>query len=283
MFKRLLHLFRSYMLDDIRTGVLATSIMHREQYVKNLLSESRYQDGRTLTRFGFKVYSQNEEDGIIQEIFARIGPKTRTFIELGVETGLQNNTLNLLLQGWNGLWLECSKPYVDQINLKFRDVIAQKRLQVRQAFIDRDNVNRLIGDSFHGDVDLLSIDIDGNDVHILDCLEVVRPRVIVIEYNGKFPPPMNVAPVYDTSFRWQGSDYNGSSLTAVTNVAERKGYALVACNITGVNAFFVRTELLGDLFCPPYTAERHFEPARYFLAPTFVAGHAADWGPYTSM
>ncbi len=283
MLKRALHLLRAFLLGEIRHSVVATSIMAREQYIKALLSETRYQDDRTLSRCGFKVYSQNDEDGIIHEIFARIGPGSKTFVEFGVEDGLQNNTLKLLLDGWRGLWIEGSKDDVARIQKTFRDVIDQNRLQVREAFIDRNNINRLIGETFQGEIDLLSIDIDGNDVYILEVLDVVRPRVIVIEYNGKFPPPMNVAQVYNPAHRWRGNDYGGASLTAVTIVAERKGYALVGCNITGVNAFLVRRDLLADRFCPPFTAERHYEPARYFLTPTFVAGHRADWGPYTQM
>jgi hypothetical protein len=44
------------------------------------------------------------------------------------------------------------------------------------------------------------------------------------------------------------------------------GYALVGCNFTGVNAFFVREDLCGDRFAQPFTAENHYEPTRYGLA-----------------
>lgn len=271
------------MLGEVKAAVQASSIIDRERYVKALLAEPRHADSRTLTRCGFQVYSQNDEDGIIQEIFARIGVRSRTFVEFGVEAGLQNNTLKLLLEGWSGLWIEGSPKHVRAIEHRFGDVIGQRRLQVVKAFVDRDNVNTLIGPVYQGEIDLISIDIDGNDVHVLDALQILRPRVIVIEYNGKFPPPMNLAQAYNPSHRWRGTDYGGASLEAIANVAARKGYALVGCNITGVNAFFVREDVLGDHFCPPFTASRHYEPARYFLTPTYQAGHAADWGPYVRM
>jgi hypothetical protein len=280
---RLMRRLRNFALGDIRLAADAIATIERERYIKELLREDRYADPRTLGRFGFKVYSQNDEDGIIQEIFARIGTVSKSFVEFGVETGMQNNTLKLLLEGWNGLWLEGSEDYVRSIQTRFADVIAERRLHASQAFIDRDNINALIGTVFQDDIDLISIDIDGNDIYILEALEIVRPRVVVIEYNGKFPPPMNLAQVYNPTHRWRGTDYGGSSLVAITKVAERKGYALVGCNMTGINAFFVRTDLLGDKFCPPWTAEHHFEPARIFLSSTFIAGHAADWGPYVSM
>jgi len=278
-FRRLMVNNTALVSPHLRTAAL---IAH-DRYIHELLSDPLYEDKRRLLPFGFKVYSQNDEDGIIQEIFARIGHGSRIFVEFGVETGLENNTLKLLLEGWSGLWLEGSERDVKQINTKFSDVIAQGRLQVRNAFIDRDNLNGLIGQFHQGEIDLISIDVDGNDIHFLEALEVVSPRVIIIEYNGKFPPPMSIAQTYNAAHRWRGTDYGGSSLAAITRIAERKAYALVGCNITGVNAFFVRSDLLGDKFCPPYTAENHYQRPRYFLTPTFVAGHDPDWGSYTTI
>lgn len=71
------------------------------------LERERHRDPRRLTRYGRKVYSQNDEDGLIAEIFARIGVEHRGFIEFGTETGIECNTTWLLMQGWQGLWIEC--------------------------------------------------------------------------------------------------------------------------------------------------------------------------------
>lgn len=206
-----------------------------------------------------------------------------TFVEFGVENGLENNTLKLLLEGWSGLWIDGNQSYVAQINKKFHDVVTTGRLQVKAAFITRDNINSIISNHFSGEIDLLSIDIDGNDIYILESINVVTPRVIIVEYNGKFPPPMNIAQRYNPDYRWSGSDYSGSSLVAITKVADRKGYSLVGCNIVGSNAFFVRNDLLYDRFEAPFTAENHYQPTRYFLVSTFPSGHPPDWGPYDEM
>jgi len=132
-------------LESANSRLRTLALIEHDRYVKELLANPLYEDKRRLPPSGFKVYSQNDEDGIIQEIFARIGLGSRTFVEFGVENGLENNTLKLLLEGWSGLWLEGSEHDVQQINTKFRDVIEQGRLQVRHAFIDRDNINGLIG------------------------------------------------------------------------------------------------------------------------------------------
>ena len=81
------------------------------------LSTPRYADPKRLIRYGFKVYSQNDEDGIIQEIFKRIGPTSRSFIEFGVQTGVECNTAKLLLEGWRGLWIEGGSHYVAEVRL----------------------------------------------------------------------------------------------------------------------------------------------------------------------
>src|ERR1039458_2203663 len=44
-----------------------------------------YDDPRRLTRFGYKVFSQSDEDGIIAEIFRRIGVDNQVFFERSEE------------------------------------------------------------------------------------------------------------------------------------------------------------------------------------------------------
>src|ERR1700733_7482027 len=128
-FKSELSLFKSE-ISHIRRRINALAIMEKERYVQELLSDPKYDDRRRLERHGFKVYSQNDEDGIIQEIFNRIGIERRTFIEFGAANGLENNTLKLLLEGWQGLWMEGSARSVAGIEAKFQDVIAAGRLHV---------------------------------------------------------------------------------------------------------------------------------------------------------
>ena len=144
--------------------------LHAWDMHQKLLSEPRYKDEKRLLSFGFKGYSQNEEDGIIQEIFSRIGTTNKQFIEIGVETGLENNTLYLLLQGWQGLWIEGNSNFVEQIKNKFDFVIDNRSLIVKHAWVTKDNINQLILEKqkYNEEFDLLSLDIDGNDHHVLE-------------------------------------------------------------------------------------------------------------------
>ncbi len=101
--------------------------------------------------------------------------------------------------------------------------------------------------------------------------------MIVIEYNATLRPPVSLVMRYKESNEWNGTNYFGASLSALEKLGREKGYSLVACNYTGVNAFFVRNDLIGDRFRGPYTAETHYEPARYM---SLRAGHPAGMGPY---
>src|SRR5215211_2856268 len=79
------------------------------------IAKPRHADPRRLLRYGFKLYSQNDEDGIIQEIFRRIGLTNRTFVEFGVEAGVECNSAKLLLEDWRGLWIEADHAHAKNV------------------------------------------------------------------------------------------------------------------------------------------------------------------------
>jgi hypothetical protein len=251
-----------------------------QRYIAEELSSERYADPKRLERYGFKVYSQSDEDGIIQEIFRRIGTTDRRFVEFGVENGLENNTITLSLGGWCGLWLESSQEHVAAIRERFADLLADGRLTVHGAFITAENINELIGLWGNGEVDLVSVDIDGNDFYVWQALTIVKPRVVVIEYNAKFAPPLAIVQEYKSDNVWKQTDYMGASLEALVRLGDSLGYSLVGTNFMGVNAFFVRSDLASDKFQTPFSAENHYNRARYFLLPFYVSGHPPDWGRY---
>ena len=258
--------------------------MEARRHWEEALRQPRYQQEKRLTRFGHKVYAQNDEDGIIAEILRRLGPGIpQTFIEFGVESGIECNTLALLMAGWKGLWLEGSEKYVAQIGQHLSPFIREGKLKAAQAFVTRDNVNELFSTcGMTGEIGLLSIDVDGNDIWIWKAVSVVNPAIVVIEYNSTWAPPLTIAQVDDPNVYWQGTNYFGASLGALEKIGRDKGYNLVGCNFSGANAFFVRADLCGDKFHAPYTAQEHYEPPRYWLR-HIKAGHRAGVGPVVTL
>lgn len=263
-------------------GIAELGTISAWQAKQEILKNPRFQNNKRLIPFGFKVYSQADEDGIIQEIFRRIGTTNLRFLEIGVGNGLENNTLSLLLQGWQGGWIDGNPKCAQFIEKKFDKIIAQKKLKFKSAVVDKDNINKLIESlSLPQEIDLLGIDIDGNDYHLFKAINTIKPRVVVIEYNAKFAPPIEWIMKYNPKHLWDGTDYFGVSLNSLERLFNENGYALVGCNIAGTNAFFVRSNLIDNHFEGPYTAKNHYEPARYWLIRGFVSGHPANFGSYT--
>jgi len=241
-----------------------------------LLAQPRYGEPGRLERHGYKVWSQCDEDGILAEIFRRIGAGARRFVEFGIADGRECNTLKLLVEGWRGLWMESSPQHCDAIRRVFAAPLAEGRLELKQTMVTAENIDALLAGSpiaAAGELDLLSIDIDGNDYHVLKSIHGLRPRVIAIEYNGKFPPPMDVVPPYDPGFVWDGTDYSGASLQAIANLAARRGYRLVGTGVSGVNAFFVREDLAGGGRFADGGPAALYNPARYWLLRGTPSGH----------
>lgn len=231
----------------------------------------RVNDPKCIEKYGYKVYSQNDEDGIIEEIFTRIGTTDKRFIEFGVQNGIESNGHYLLLKGWTGFWIECDDENYNQLTVKFKNVIESGALRIAKEFITKDNINDIFRNNGQsGEVDLLSIDIDGNDYHVWEAITEVRPRVIVIEYNSKIPPTCEWVMPYCAEQRWDGGDKHGASLLALESLGKRLGYTLVGTNISGVNAFFVRDDCVEDKFSRK-SAKLLYNPPRFYKK--FYVGH----------
>jgi hypothetical protein len=223
---------------------------------------------------GFKSYSQADEDGVIAAIFKRIGEGGRTVAELGCGNGLENNSHLLLLKGWRGVWIDGNPENIAHVASHIP--LRTPRLSVMEAFVTRENVADLVAGGLRStggaldELDLLSIDLDGNDLQILlPLLEASDPRVVCIEYNAKFPLPVEVELPYDPTHTWAQDDYQGASLARILRRLENR-YTLVCCNVSGVNAFFVRNDLAAAFTA--YPAEELYQPPRYHLI-MIAAGH----------
>lgn len=254
-----------------------------ENYVKeNLFQNPKYQNPKKLNRFEFQVFSQNGEDGIIEEIFKRIGTTNKFFVEFGAANGLWNNTTHLLIKDWKGLWIEGDEECIAEIKTKFARLIDKKKLIIRKDYVTPENVEDLFKEArVLQDFDLCSIDIDGNDYWVWQAIREFKPRVMTIEYNSLFRPETKWVMKYNPKHFWNQTCYAGASLKSLEILGAQKGYRLVACDFLGVNAFFVRKDLVKDKFLSPFTAENHYEPPRYFLSRSL--GHPRDFGDFENI
>lgn len=239
-------------------------------YVNNIIKDPKFKNEKNLLRFGYKVFSQQDEDGIIDEIFNRIGKGSRKFVEMGLETGIECNTTNLLFQKWSGLWVESNEKNVEAIKKNFSKFL-NETLQVHSEKISTTNVNQILSKYFDPDteIDLLSIDIGMHTFHVLEMIQTINPRVIITEYNAKYGPIIDWSVEYDQTAEWDGTDYFGASLHSFEKMLKKRDYYLVGCNVTGVNAFFVRKDQLQEKFEENSTSKFHFIEGRYWLKNAF--------------
>ncbi len=184
-----------------------------------------------LSRFEEKIYSQNGEDGIIAQIFRTIGTLNRTYVEFGAGDGSECNTHLLRERGWSGLLMDLQH--------------SNPKIQLYREKVTAENIQSLLTKySIPKEFDLLSIDIDSNDFYVWKALSHYIPRVVVIEYNGSHGPNLDRIIPYDPNAHWDGTLYYGASLLSLFRLGREKGYSLVYVEKRGVNAFFIRDDVL---------------------------------------
>lgn len=223
-------------------------------------------DLNPLTSEPRRYWSQADEDGILVKIFERMPSVSKTFVEFGCGDGLQNNSLALISRGWHGGWIDGNLlPYTIPEN--------NKLLKFQKSWVTRENVLELfknalpVGkpDSLH--VTLLSIDLDGNDFHLLSQLidNGVSADVMVLEYNARFPVGAEWVMPYNAEHTWNGDDYFGASLTSFSKLLNQHKYKLVACSVQGSNAFFINSKHVSAFVDISEDENDLYQPPLYYL------------------
>ncbi len=198
--------------------------------------------------------SQRDEDGISWAIFQHVGIATHRFIDIGC--GSEGGTAGFYARecGWQGLMIDIDDPHVASV----RDRFSRAQVTALTACVTRENINDLIEQAgYGGEVDLLSIDIDGMDYWVWEALSAAAPRLVIVEYNALFGLDRAVTVPYDAAFdraRFSGvlrKRYFGASLPAFVRLGHKKGYRLVTVEPMALNAIFLRNDLGTDIpACP---------------------------------
>ena len=234
-------------LNSIVNFVLQKSFLEVLNVTKPILLDKK--NNFNINKFGIKIYSQNDEDGIILYIFKHIGIKTKKFVEIGVENGTECNTTNLLKNfNWKGIQIEGSKKLYNDAKIQLKKILEKKKnnLKLLNIFVTKKNINQILKKNCGKEIDLLSVDVDGNDFWIWKAINCVKPRLVIIEYNSFFGSNISATIKYNSKFSWNhrnNKSYYGASLKALEKLGKQKKYILVGVDKNGVNAFFVRNDL----------------------------------------
>ncbi|WP_157572676.1 hypothetical protein [Nevskia soli] len=232
----------------------------------------RYRERRSLEKLsfrdvGFGLYSQHDEDGILLYIFSLIGVDNYRCVEICAGNGIECNTANLLINHrWTGLLVDGNPANVAAAKAFYRSRVETMHWlpDIVGAWLTRENINDVVANAgYSGEIDLLSLDVDGVDYWLWDAIQIITPRVVVLEYNHLLGPEVSLTvpyqPDFVAEFSEYGSDYAGASLQAFIRLGCKKGYRFVGTNAIGTNAFFVRNDIPTELLAEadPKDAYRH--------------------------
>ena len=209
----------------------------------------------TLRDVGFRIFSEVDEDGILLFLLAVVGVDRGRFVDIGAGDCLTaSNCANLALNlGFHGLFVDANQAAIEAATRLYgshRDTRTYPPKAVH-AFVTRENVNDVIrGAGFEGPVDVLSIDVDGNDYWIWEAITCVQPRIVVIETHVEYGLDDTCAP-YRADFNWRSHaklyEVFGASPAAMQRLGRQLGYRLVGGNRYGFNAIFLREDLDADV------------------------------------
>jgi hypothetical protein len=210
---------------------------------QDLYALCRHRDSRAplaLAAFEFSRFSQNGEDGIIEYLTRLMKVGAGVFVEIGAGDGAENCTRQLAEAGWRGVWIEGDA----KLAAAARALSLDGRVVVVHSRVDPDNIVGLLrraGTPIEPDV--MSIDIDSGNYQVTErALRGFSPRLLVVEVNGEHR--WDWVQTQRTNEGWDRSWNFGASLGAYSRLAGSHGYSLVGCDSLGVNAFFVRTDMV---------------------------------------
>jgi hypothetical protein len=201
-----------------------------------------------LEDFKFNKFSQNGEDGVVQEILSRISSQTnlnRWCCEFGAWDGIHlSNTARLILEdNFKAVLIEGNPLRLKDLQTNFPEDSVTKICSFVTPSGRTTLENLLCNTEIPPDFDFLSIDIDGMDYWILKSLEKYKPKVICIEFNQSIPNIVEFVQVPDPKIK------HGSSARSIADLGQLMGYSVVAatyCNLLLVRDEFVNT-VVGSL------------------------------------
>jgi hypothetical protein len=195
------------------------------------------------------IYSQWGEDGILDYLCDFLNLVKPRAVEFGAGNFRECNTRFLAEhRSASVVAIDCHEDLTSSV--RSMPVNWRSTVIPRQEWITPTNAPTLLGEARKslGGVDIVSLDIDGNDYWVAESLPLEGVSVVVVEYNPLFGPIYPVTVPRDdyfdrtrVHFSWL---YCGASLRAFLNLLSERGFSFLGSNRAGSNAFFVRSSHL---------------------------------------
>ena len=221
-----------------------------------LSSRAQHQNFRNLWDAEVKVYSQWGEDGILDYICERIGLSKPRVLEIGAGNFSECNS-RFLAENRNASVFAVDGREDLISSIETNPLRWKNHIFGQQIWVTPTNINSII-DSAHraiDQIDIFSLDLDGNDYWILEKANLSSISVIVVEYNALFGHSEAVSVQQDDAFERNAkhfsSLYYGASLKAFVYLLKKREFEFIGTNRVGNNAFFIHRNLISRI---PLTA-----------------------------
>jgi hypothetical protein len=192
-----------------------------------------------LLDYRYNITSHHGENGMILAILDALKWKRGYAIEVGAFDGVtRSNICPLKDFGWNLLYIEGDNDNYEHLKKNmdgYSSVICEHSYI---NLIEGTRLDDIIKKHWSNNIDILSLDIDGNDYWIWREMEI-NPKLMIIEFNRELGE--DVVMKYKEGFKYEAGKVWGSSATALTKLAEEKGYDLIG--IRKDTLFFIKKEL----------------------------------------
>jgi ElaB/YqjD/DUF883 family membrane-anchored ribosome-binding protein len=266
------HLRRNFLPND--------SALAQKHLMATWFSDPRPVGYSDLLSSGFRVFSQNDEDGVLLRIFSKIGLTNRCVIEIGSNCSdsdidiPENLSTNLIVNhGWHGVIFEMDSIECARMRHFFARDFATKHFHVEgdagrdgyfspliiEQAVSPQNIEDTLRQVQRGnEPDLLILDIDGGDYAVAQSMVTTRPRVLVLEFEKRFRDRHSVVQPDRSNFSRRWAQSGAASLPAWMALIEPRGYTLCGIGSCGFNAFFVRSDVAAGKILP-LTAKEAFD------------------------
>ena len=215
------------------------------------ITHNNFKKINDLSEVEFQVSSQWGEDGIIDWLFNKFKKLPKIFVEIGTQDYRESNTRFLLRnKNFDGYLIEGNSKATK--NIKRQRIYWKHNLTVKNKFVDKDNINKIVSDmKIPKKIGLLSLDIDGVDYWVLKALKSLDASIVICEYNSLFGSKKSVTVPYDQHFdrtkKHFSNLYYGASINAFIDLMKSRNYFLLGTNTSGNNAFFMKNIFSKDI------------------------------------
>ena len=271
-------ILRAFLLTSNEKNIFLTGSSHLS------LAKFNYDKITNLDEVDFKIFSQFGEDGILDFLFFKLNIKKPKFLEIGIGDYRECNTRYIYERNpCKGMVIDRNKDLKKKVlrNVK----LWRGDLTIVEELVTSKNILDIIDkNNFFQNLDLFSLDIDGNDYWVLKALPEKFSKIVVMEYNALFGPNLEITTPNLENFDRGKYHYShlcyGASLKALIKLMIEKKFIFIGTNIACNNAFFLNENEINKLNLTLPNIENLKKYTKSYIRDSRSAGGKLNYLPY---